>query len=273
VRPPLKPEDPGYDLIPQRFRNSTVQITSPSSFAVDASNGRKVFVFDRVFGEEIDQEGVFEYVNESVNSFVQGYNVSILAYGQSGAGKSYTMGTTGPQDQENAQIMGIIPRSADVLFEKLEGPNKAAGSGIRAPSRLSGLAGAQTNNAKSSSNKNWQLNATYVEVSYQILFLPPLLIQTDLQRISSRSSRPRTHPSERALDGSHSRRYQGPHHSHRPYPDQHQLSRRPSQCSQLWVFHPSDRCHGRQCQVFALARCVQSEPCPEEELVDAFVEA
>ena len=73
---------------------------------MDASNGRKVFVFDRVFGEDIDQEGVFEYVSESVNSFVQGYNVSILAYGQSGAGKSYTMGTTGPEDQNNAQIMG-----------------------------------------------------------------------------------------------------------------------------------------------------------------------
>ncbi|KAF1956215.1 kinesin family protein-like protein [Byssothecium circinans] len=164
VRPPLKPEDPGFDLIPQRFRSSTVQITSPSSLAVDASHGRKVFVFDRVFGEDIDQEGVFEYVGESVSSFVQGYNVSILAYGQSGAGKSYTMGTTGPQDQSNVHIMGIIPRAAEVLFEKLDGPNKAAGSGIRAPSRLSGLGTAQSMHSKSSANKSWQLRATYVEI-------------------------------------------------------------------------------------------------------------
>lgn len=106
MRPALKPEDPGFDLIPQRFRHSSVHLTSSSSLAVDASNGRKVFVFDRVFGEDIDQEGVFEYVNESVNSFVQGYNVSILAYGQSGAGKSYTMGTTGPRDQGDLQVMG-----------------------------------------------------------------------------------------------------------------------------------------------------------------------
>ncbi|CAI6244130.1 unnamed protein product [Periconia digitata] len=164
LRPALKPEDPGYELIPQRFRHSTVQLTSPSSLAVDASNGRKVFVFDRVFGEDIDQEGVFEYVNESVNSFVQGYNVSILAYGQSGAGKSYTMGTTGPGDQSDARIMGIIPRAAALLFEKLDGPNKAAGSGIRAPSRLSGLGSAQAMHSKSSANKNWQLKATYVEI-------------------------------------------------------------------------------------------------------------
>ena len=71
-----------------------------------AAGGPKTFVFDRVFGEDIDQEGVYEYVSESVNSFVQGYNVSILAYGQSGAGKSYTMGTTGPREQGDADIMG-----------------------------------------------------------------------------------------------------------------------------------------------------------------------
>ena len=63
-----------------------------------------------MFGEDIEQEGVFEYVTDSVNSFVQGYNVSILAYGQSGAGKSYTMGTTGPQDQADADIMGMFQR-------------------------------------------------------------------------------------------------------------------------------------------------------------------
>jgi hypothetical protein len=101
IRPALKDE-----LIPQRFQGSVCQNTSSSSLAVDASGGRKVFVFDRVFGGDEDQEGVFEYVVESVSSFVQGYNVSILAYGQSGAGKSYTMGTTGPTDQGDSKVMG-----------------------------------------------------------------------------------------------------------------------------------------------------------------------
>ena len=130
---------------------------------MDASGGRKVFVFDRVFGEDVEQEGVFEYVADSINSFVQGYNVSVLAYGQSGAGKSYTMGTTGPQEQADVDIMGIIPRAAALLFEKLEGPNnRSSTSGIRAPSRLSGLH--NLSGSKSSANKNWQLKATYVEV-------------------------------------------------------------------------------------------------------------
>jgi hypothetical protein len=98
--------DPGYDLIPQRFRGSTCQVT-PTNLSVESAQGKKLFVFDRVFGEDVDQEGVWEYLRESVGSFLQGYNVSILAYGQSGAGKSYTMGTTGPAEQGSARLMGI----------------------------------------------------------------------------------------------------------------------------------------------------------------------
>lgn len=84
-----------------------VQVTSPTGLAVQSPQGRKPFVFDKVFGEEIHQEGIWDYVSESVGSFVQGYNVSILAYGQSGAGKSFTMGTSGPAEQGNKQLMGM----------------------------------------------------------------------------------------------------------------------------------------------------------------------
>ena len=111
MRPPLQPTDPGYDLIPQRFRGSTCDVTSATTLAVESAQGKKLFVFDRVFGEDINQEGVWDYLRESINSFVQGYNVSILAYGQSGSGKSYTMGTTGPREQgdKDLQGTGLVP--------------------------------------------------------------------------------------------------------------------------------------------------------------------
>jgi len=83
-----------------------VQITSPTSLAIESPQGRKLFVFDRVFGEDVNQEGVWDYLVESTSSFVQGYNVSMLAYGQSGAGKSFTMGTSGPAEQGDLDIMG-----------------------------------------------------------------------------------------------------------------------------------------------------------------------
>ena len=103
----MKPGDPNYELIPQRFRGSVCQTSSDTTIAVDSNQGKKLFVFDRVFGEDIGQPGVWEYLSDSINSFVQGYNVSILAYGQSGAGKSYTMGTSGPGPQADPNVMGM----------------------------------------------------------------------------------------------------------------------------------------------------------------------
>lgn len=83
-----------------------VQTTSNTSLAIDSPQGRKLFVFDRVFSPDVMQDGVWEYLADSVNSFTQGYNVSVLAYGQSGAGKSYTMGTSGPKEQQDTDLMG-----------------------------------------------------------------------------------------------------------------------------------------------------------------------
>ncbi|KAI6714925.1 hypothetical protein JHW43_002579 [Diplocarpon mali] len=169
VRPALKSTDPGFDLIPQRFQRPILQVTSPTSLAVDSPQGRKLFVFDRVFSEDVPQEGIWEYLVESTNAFVQGYNVSMLAYGQSGAGKSYTMGTSGPEQQADNDVMGVIPRAATALFEKLEGPpasNRNSMSGLRAPTRYSVNAAAML--AKKA-EKTWTLKATYVEIYNEML--------------------------------------------------------------------------------------------------------
>ena len=92
-------------------------VTSPTGLAIDAPQGRKLFVFDKVFGEDVRQDGVWEYVAPSVGAFLQGYNVSVMAYGQSGAGKSYTMGTSGPVEQNDRDLMGKDPRKEDVQVE------------------------------------------------------------------------------------------------------------------------------------------------------------
>ncbi|KAI2606618.1 kinesin-domain-containing protein [Hypoxylon sp. NC1633] len=162
VRPPLNPTDPGFDLIPQRFQRSMVQTTSNTGIAIDAPQGKKLFVFDRVFGPDITQEGIWEYLQDSVSAFLQGYNVSLLAYGQSGAGKSYTMGTSGPLEQGDSEVMGVIPRAAMALFEKLDGPprnsNRNSMSQLRTPARYS------VQSPAPKGEKSWQLKATYVEI-------------------------------------------------------------------------------------------------------------
>lgn len=93
-----------------------VQTTGNTSLSIDSPQGRKLFVFDRVFGPDVMQDGIWEYIADSVNAFTEGYNVSVLAYGQSGAGKSYTMGTSGPSEQQNEELMGMQPRSSQAII-------------------------------------------------------------------------------------------------------------------------------------------------------------
>lgn len=165
VRPPLQPTDPGYELIPQRFQRSMVQVTSPTNLAIECPQGRRLFTFDRVFDENVNQAGVWEYLEESINAFVQGYNVSMLAYGQSGAGKSYTMGTSGLIEQCNTEATGVIPRAAAELFEKLEGmkPNiRHSMPSLRTPAKYSSSSVACSSSMNST--KNWTLKASYVEI-------------------------------------------------------------------------------------------------------------
>ncbi|KAH8179144.1 kinesin motor domain-containing protein [Sarocladium implicatum] len=167
VRPPLKSTDPGFELIPQRFQRSMVQTTSNTSLSIDSPQGRKLFVFDRVFGPDVMQDGIWEYLNESINAFTQGYNVSVLAYGQSGAGKSYTMGTSGPGEQGSADVQGVIPRAAAALFEKLEVSKMSASAATKASNRNS-LSHLKTprgyGQMASLGEQPWSLKATYVEI-------------------------------------------------------------------------------------------------------------
>jgi len=72
---------------------------------------RRAFQFDTVFGPSAQQEEVFREVQDLVQSAVDGYNVTIMAYGQTGAGKTHTMyGGRGEQ-------RGVVPRTIDAIFK------------------------------------------------------------------------------------------------------------------------------------------------------------
>lgn len=57
------------------------------------------FTFDRVFGPEASQAEVYAFtVQKAIQKVLQGYNSTILAYGQTGAGKTYTMEGAFPEE-------------------------------------------------------------------------------------------------------------------------------------------------------------------------------
>ena len=55
------------------------------------ATARKEFELDRVFGPHCSQGVVFHEIQPLMQSVLDGYNVALLAYGQSGSGKTHTM--------------------------------------------------------------------------------------------------------------------------------------------------------------------------------------
>lgn len=58
------------------------------------SDRSRTFCFDNVFDESTTQEMIYEsVVKPLVNNFKDGYNCTVFTYGQTGTGKTYTMGS------------------------------------------------------------------------------------------------------------------------------------------------------------------------------------
>ncbi|XP_042336714.1 kinesin-like protein KIFC3 isoform X4 [Sceloporus undulatus] len=71
------------------------------------------FELDKVFPPEATQEDVFREVQALITSCIDGYNVCIFAYGQTGAGKTYTMEGT-------CENPGINQRALQLLFSEVQ---------------------------------------------------------------------------------------------------------------------------------------------------------
>lgn len=83
---------------------------------------KKSFTYDKLFKMEATQSDVFDSLVDIVDSIMDGFNGTILAYGQTSAGKSHTMEGPSLWDME---AQGTIPRAVDRIFE---GISKAASS-------------------------------------------------------------------------------------------------------------------------------------------------
>ncbi|KAK0482548.1 kinesin domain-containing protein [Armillaria novae-zelandiae] len=128
--------------IPARFQRSVLHATSSNSVSIEgtssappnasssspspaasssAASKKQVFSFDQVHDPSTTQHAMFTSTAQPlISRFIEGFNCTILAYGQTSSGKTFTM--TGmdldadPSDPGNG--MGIIPRAVSTIFSR-----------------------------------------------------------------------------------------------------------------------------------------------------------
>ncbi|KAA8544993.1 hypothetical protein F0562_019790 [Nyssa sinensis] len=86
-------------------------LVESEKIVVRSPGNRKEFGLDKVFSQEASQEDVFVEVEPILRSALDGNNVCIFAYGQTGTGKTFTM--EGTNDSP-----GIVPRALEELFRQ-----------------------------------------------------------------------------------------------------------------------------------------------------------
>lgn len=90
-----------------------VAIDTDETCSVQSDSAQGAFTFDRVFGMDSRQHDIFDYsIKSTVDDIMDGYNGTVFAYGQTGAGKSYSM--MGSMDDPEQK--GIIPRITEQIF-------------------------------------------------------------------------------------------------------------------------------------------------------------
>ncbi|EFN55673.1 hypothetical protein CHLNCDRAFT_133904 [Chlorella variabilis] len=133
IRPPLPRELNGF----RPFENAVLVdpsrhvVTLSENLAALSNNGVENgivynsyrFGFDAVYGPDSTQEDVYmQSARSAVQNVLQGYNASIVAYGQTGTGKTYTMeGERAPSALGGAShSAGIIPRAIEDVFAYIQ---------------------------------------------------------------------------------------------------------------------------------------------------------
>ncbi|XP_061349441.1 kinesin-like protein KIN-14U isoform X2 [Gastrolobium bilobum] len=106
-------------LLVEKRRISEPVSAGSERIRVKLGGTRKDFEFDKVFPQEASQESVFVEVEPILRSAMDGHNVCVFAYGQTGTGKTFTMDGTNEQ-------LGIIPRALEELFHQASMDNSSS---------------------------------------------------------------------------------------------------------------------------------------------------
>ncbi|KIL69859.1 hypothetical protein M378DRAFT_69035 [Amanita muscaria Koide BX008] len=147
IRPPTTQDS---NSIPARFQRTVIHATSSNTVAIELTAGatpgsgqspstvapastakKHLFTYDQVHAPSTMQYELFTSTAKPlISRFLEGFNCTILAYGQTSSGKTFTM--TGidldadPADPNNG--MGIIPRAVSHIYARARQQKEERGS-------------------------------------------------------------------------------------------------------------------------------------------------
>jgi len=121
-------------------KDSTIGVNLDAE--VTATKSSKEYSLDKVYGEDIGQEEVFEGVQPLMRAALSGFNTTVFTYGQTGTGKTHTMlghdlwemASENAQDESaddrsrassyralnrDREARGIIPRALHYVFKQI----------------------------------------------------------------------------------------------------------------------------------------------------------
>ncbi|KAM7346418.1 no distributive disjunction isoform 1-T3 [Cochliomyia hominivorax] len=127
--------------------------SSESSIITYHSNGNNiivnesVFTFDHVLGPKVTQKQIFDsLIKPLVVNLKLGFNCTALAYGQTGTGKSYTMGLN--SKSFDGEDVGVIPRCLNEIFSTTDVNTKSK----------------ENNENGSSLSQKMEISASFIEI-------------------------------------------------------------------------------------------------------------
>ena len=116
----LRPNSKQEKNTSQGYAESTISMTNNRVISILNSSRETVksFQFELIFSEEKQQDEVFHTTTAPlIKHSLMGYNGTIFVYGQTGTGKTYTMGLLSKLSHDST---GIIPFTLKYLFHYFE---------------------------------------------------------------------------------------------------------------------------------------------------------
>ena len=80
----------------------------------------KEFQFDHVYGPNSKQEGIFDDARPLLQTVMDGFNVSVMAYGPTGSGKTYSITGAGIGGGASGKHRGLVQRMLEDVFKTIK---------------------------------------------------------------------------------------------------------------------------------------------------------